>query len=65
MTLKGLGIGAKWVKLGDADPRVVRLLPAIASDPFPIWLTAHVGVRKIRRIRYVYDYLAKHISAEL
>ena len=65
MTLKGLGIGTTWVKLGDTDPRVVRILPPVASEPFPIWLTAHVGVKKIRRIRYVYDYLAEHISAKL
>ena len=65
MTLNGLGIGTTWVKLGEVDPRVSRILPPVASEPFPIWLAAHVGVTKIRRIRYVFDYLAEHIAAKI
>ena len=65
MVHNGLGIGITWTKFGDADPRVERINLHNSSKSFPIWLTAHVGVKKIRRIRYVYDFLAEHISAQL
>lgn len=65
MVLNGLGIGATWDKIGNSEPRVDRIHLATSSKLFPIWLTAHAGVKTIRRIRYVYDYLAEHISAEL
>ena len=65
MVRSGLGIGTTWVKFGDADPGVQRINLHNSSKLFPVWLTAHVGVKKIRRIRYVYDFLAEHISAQL
>ena len=55
---QGSGIGVMIERVGDADPRVVRVLPEQLVFPFPVWLTSHREVRTSRRVRVVFDMLA-------
>ncbi len=64
MVLAGLGIGFVHADIGDADPRVQRLLPEAPLPNLPIWLTAHAELRTSRRVRRVYDFLAAELSAK-
>ncbi len=61
----GAGIGFSQVRVGDAEPAVVRVLPDFAIPPLPVWLTAHAGLRTNPRVRRVYDFLAEHLGAAL
>ena len=45
-------------RIGDADPAVVRALPALAPISFPVWLVAHREIHNSPRLRYVFDVLA-------
>jgi DNA-binding transcriptional LysR family regulator len=65
MVVNGFGIGFTLVALGNAEPKVERLLPTVATERVPIWLTAHAELRTSRRIRHVYDHLSAQISAKL
>ncbi len=60
---QGSGIGVMMAQIGDADPRVVRVLPDLISFPVATWLTSHREVRTSRRVRVVYDMLAQALSA--
>lgn len=57
----GLGIGfvASYLLREDAD--VVEVLPGLAIPPLPAWLVVHREVRTSRRIRAVYDWLAREL----
>ena len=61
----GAGIGFSQVRVGDAEPAVVRVLPDFAIPPLPVWLTAHAGLRTNPRVRRMYDFLAEHLGAAL
>ncbi len=61
LTKLGVGLGIAPVHLGDADPDVQRVLPDEATFPFPVWLVAHRELRSSRRVRLVYDFLAKRL----
>ena len=58
---QGLGIGIMPEELGTKEPMVVQALPALAPIEFPIWLTAHRELNTSRRIRMVFDLLAKEL----
>jgi DNA-binding transcriptional LysR family regulator len=58
----GLGIGIMDGAIGDAEPKVTRVLPDLAPLMFPIWLVAHRELNTSRRIRLVFDLLAKELS---
>ncbi len=58
MVIEGLGIGFMQVRVGDAEPRVRRVLHELALPSLPIWLTSHAELKTNRRIRRVYDWLA-------
>jgi DNA-binding transcriptional LysR family regulator len=58
----GLGIGILDGAIGDAEPRVTRVLPDLAPLMFPIWLVAHRELNTSRRIRLVFDLLAKELA---
>ena len=58
----GLGIGAIIDEVGDAEPRVERVLPAMAPIPVPAWLVSHREVHTSRRVRVVFDFLAEHFG---
>jgi DNA-binding transcriptional LysR family regulator len=58
---QGLGIGIMPEEIGDAEPLVVQALPTLQPIEFPIWLTAHRELNTNRRIRMVFDLLAKEL----
>ncbi|MDB4254689.1 LysR family transcriptional regulator [bacterium] len=58
---QGAGIGVLDAHIGDADPAVRRVLPDLEPLVFPIWLVAHRELTTNRRIRMVYDFLAKEL----
>jgi DNA-binding transcriptional LysR family regulator len=62
----GLGVGfvADW--LAATDPLVVPVLQAeLRIAPLPVWLTVHREIRTSRRIRAVYDFLARAVPKAL
>ena len=60
---QGSGIGVMMERIGDADDRVVRVLPELLRFPVAMWLTSHREVRTSRRVRVVFDILAERLSA--
>jgi DNA-binding transcriptional LysR family regulator len=59
---QGVGICIMMEEIGDAEPRVRRVLPGLAPLPIPIWLVCHRELRTSRRIRLVYDLLAEELQ---
>ncbi|MDO8420909.1 MAG: LysR family transcriptional regulator [Parvibaculum sp.] len=59
---QGAAIGILDAYIGDADPAVARVLPDMEPLVFPIWLVAHRELATNRRIRMVYDFLAKELK---
>lgn len=62
---QGAGIGATQCNLGDADPGVERVLPAVPVPTLPVWLSAHRVIRDQPRIRAIYDLLAERLAASI
>jgi DNA-binding transcriptional LysR family regulator len=58
----GLGIGIMPEDIGDAEPLVERVLPTLPVIEFPIWLTTHRELNTSRRVRIVFDLLAKELQ---
>jgi len=58
---QGAAIGVLDAYIGDADPSVTRVLPDLEPLVFPIWLVVHRELTTSRRIRMVYDFLAKEL----
>ncbi|MEO0324041.1 MAG: LysR family transcriptional regulator [Myxococcota bacterium] len=63
LVTRGAGIGVMMASVGDADSRVVRVLPEALRFDVPIWLTSHRDVRTSRRVRVVFDALCEALSA--
>lgn len=59
---QGSGIGVMMEQIGDADERVVRVLPELLRFPVAMWLTSHREVRTSRRVRAVFDILAERLA---
>ncbi|MEM7520970.1 MAG: LysR family transcriptional regulator [Pseudomonadota bacterium] len=57
MVRAGLGIGFNQLHIGDSDPKVRRVSGAAPVGRLPVWLTAHPEVKKVPRIRRVFDFL--------
>ena len=62
MVRAGLGIGFAQDCLIDAAPGMVRLLPELPIPSLEIWLTTHKQLYVNRRIRVIYDELARLLS---
>lgn len=60
---QGAGICIVMDEVGDAEPRVRRVLPDLPPLPIPVWLATHRELRTSRRIRVVFDLLAEGLSA--
>ena len=58
---QGAAIGILDTHIGDAEPRVQRVLPDLEPLTFPIWLVAHRELTTSRRIRMVFDFLAREL----
>ncbi|MFO7563897.1 MAG: LysR family transcriptional regulator [Enhygromyxa sp.] len=60
---QGLGMCIMMKEVGDAEPRVRRILPELpAPVRFPTWLTSHRELETSRRIRVVFDLLAAALA---
>lgn len=62
MVIAGFGIGFGQRRVGDVDPRVIRIADESQVGTMPLWLTAHPDLRRIPRVRRVYDWLARALS---
>ena len=62
MVLAGYGIGFAQRRVGDADRRVERISGDQDVGSMPLWLTAHPDLRRIPRVRRVYDWLARALT---
>ncbi|MEP3634054.1 MAG: LysR family transcriptional regulator [Shimia thalassica] len=59
---QGAAIGILDAHIGDAEPKVRRVLPDLEPLTFPVWLVAHREVTTSRRIRRVFDFLAEELK---
>lgn len=59
---QGVGICIVMDEVGDAEPRVRRVLPDFPPLTVPVWLTTHRELRTSRRIRVVFDLLAEALA---
>lgn len=57
----GLGIGFVASYLLKEDPDIVQVLPDLPIPALPVWLVVHREIRSSRRIRAVYDFLAREL----
>ncbi|MEM9249214.1 MAG: LysR substrate-binding domain-containing protein [Pseudomonadota bacterium] len=58
----GYGVSIQPEVLGDGAPGVERVLAEFPSLEFPIWLVTHRELQTSRRIRIVFDLLARGLS---
>jgi DNA-binding transcriptional LysR family regulator len=61
----GMGIGFIADYVGQSDPQLVSLLPALKLPSIPMWLVVHREIRSSRRIKAVYDFLAQAVPKAL
>jgi DNA-binding transcriptional LysR family regulator len=59
---QGVGICIVMEEVGDAEPKVRRVLPKLPPIPIPVWLICHRELRTSRRIRLVFDRLAEELK---
>ena len=57
----GLGIGFVASYLLREDPQVQQVLPELPLPTVPAWLVVHREIRSVRRVRAVYDFLAREL----
>lgn len=62
LTKSGFGVSMQPEVLGDAEPSVEKVLPDFPSLEFPIWLVTHRELQTSRRIRVVFDLLARGLA---
>ncbi len=62
MVVAGFGIGTNQIAIGEAEPRVRRILHDAVLPSLPVWLTAHAELKTSRRVRRVYDFLANALA---
>ena len=60
----GVGICIVMDEVGDAEPRVRRVLPELPPFPVPVWLATHRELRTRQRIPVVFDLLAEELAKE-
>lgn len=62
MVRDGLGISIMAEEVAERVPGLERVLPDLHSIPVPVWLVTHRELRTSRRIRLVYDILARRLA---
>jgi DNA-binding transcriptional LysR family regulator len=62
MVKRGIGIGVQDGVIGDAEPSVHRVLPDLEPLIFSMWLVAHRELNTSRRVRVVFDLLARELA---
>jgi DNA-binding transcriptional LysR family regulator len=66
MCLQGMGMCVMMEEVGEAEPRVEKVLPDFPPPVgFPTWITSHRDLRSSRRIRVVFDLLVERLGSEL
>ena len=58
----GFGISMLPEVLGEAEPDVEKALPNLPSLEFPVWLVTHRELKTNRRMRIVFDLLARGLA---
>lgn len=58
----GYGISLLPEVLCEAEPGIEKVLPGLPSLQFPVWLVTHRELRTNRRIRVVFDTLARGLA---
>ncbi|MGB0498345.1 MAG: LysR family transcriptional regulator [Rubricella sp.] len=61
----GYGVSMLPEALADAEPALERVFPGFPSLEFPVWLVTHRQVLASRRIRIVFDLLARGLGERL
>ena len=61
----GVGIGACFVKLGQRDADLIRVLERQMTFQREVWLAIRADASATRRVRLLFDHLAKRLVAEL
>jgi DNA-binding transcriptional LysR family regulator len=59
----GLGVGFVASYQIKEDPNVVQVLGDMPIPDLPVWLVVHREIRSSRRIRAVYDFIARELPA--
>jgi DNA-binding transcriptional LysR family regulator len=62
MVRGGVGICMMLKEIAELMPGVIRLLPALPGIKVPVWLVSHRELHTSRRVRLVFDTLAKELS---
>jgi DNA-binding transcriptional LysR family regulator len=62
MVVAGMGIGGNQCSVGEAEPRVLRVLPELALPALPLWLTCHEDLHTSLLIRRVFDFLVEALG---
>jgi DNA-binding transcriptional LysR family regulator len=58
----GCGIGGMQCAIGDAEPKVERVMPSLALPTLPLWLAAPQALSRTPRMRIVWDFLAEGLA---
>ena len=61
---EGFGLGVCQVPLARRYPDLVRVLPDF-SLPLDIWIVMHEGLKRVARMRAVFDHLVQGMKAYL
>ncbi|MDA8584681.1 LysR family transcriptional regulator [Rhodobacteraceae bacterium] len=62
LTKRGLGIGANGSGMAAMSDEVVPILSDVLTFEFPVWLVAPRELKTNRRVRLVFDALARHLT---
>ena len=61
---QGIALGMMPINVGDAEPKVRRVLPDFEPYQIDIWLVAHRELKTSRRVRFVFDFLAEELTRQ-
>ena len=59
----GVGFGVCQNRLAARDPDLVAVLPDAFHFDLDTWIVMHEDLRRVRRVRLVYEALAKGLTA--
>ncbi|NNJ74883.1 MAG: LysR family transcriptional regulator [Anderseniella sp.] len=63
MVKQAMGIGVMITQVGDAEPGVRLAAPWLPAFEIEVWLVAHRELNTSRRVRLVYDFLARELES--
>ncbi|MGL5113884.1 MAG: LysR family transcriptional regulator [Beijerinckiaceae bacterium] len=64
MLRMGLGVGMMLDEIGATMPGVMPLFPGEAGVSVPLWLVTHQELRTSRRVRIVYEIIARELAGD-